>query len=198
MCFSILLGDSKHETGGYDMKSILLTAALVTGLILGGNSLALSHGGVGGEESIHPAPSSDLSTVLSEFSDIENFENLLQKLNDPDPFVRVEAVQVLGEIQKKQSLVSVCNYLQDDNLYVRAYAAEALGKIGRLDIALTLLRLLPALDDPSPYVRAMMVATLGELQDERAADSVRKLLTDEDETVRGMAAWALNKIENSQ
>ena len=180
------------------MKSILLTAALVTGLILGGNSLALSHGGVGDEESIHPAPSSDLSTVLSEFSDIENFENLLQKLNDPDPFVRVEAVQVLGEIQKKQSLVSVCNCLQDDNLYVRAYAAEALGKIGRLDIALTLLRLLPALDDPSPYVRAMMVATLGELQDERAADSVRKLLSDEDETVRGMAAWALNKIENSQ
>jgi HEAT repeat protein len=60
------------------------------------------------------------------------------------------------------------------------------------------LRLLPALDDPSPYVRAMMVATLGELQDERAADSVRKLLTDEDESVRKMAAWALNKIENSQ
>jgi HEAT repeat protein len=44
----------------------------------------------------------------------------------------------------------------------------------------------------------MMVSTLGELQDERAADSVRKLLNDEDETVRGMAAWALNKIENSQ
>jgi HEAT repeat protein len=81
---------------------------------------------------------------------------------------------------------------------VRAYAAETLGKIGRLDIALTLLRLLPALDDPSPYVRAMMVSTLGELQDERAADSVRKLLTDEDESVRKMAAWALNKIENSQ
>jgi HEAT repeat protein len=198
MCFPILLGDSKHETRGYDMKRILLTAALVTGLILGGNSLALSHGGVGGEESIHPTPSSDLSTVLSEFPDMENFENLLQKLNDPDPFVRVEAVQALGDLQKKQSLVSVCNCLQDDNLYVRAYAAETLGKIGRLDIALTLLRLLPALDDPSPYVRAMMVATLGELQDERAADSVRKLLNDEDETVRGMAAWALNKIENSQ
>jgi HEAT repeat protein len=195
MCFSILQGDSKYENGGYDMKSILLTAALVTGLILGGNSFALSHGG---EESLHPTPSSDLFTVLSEFSDMENFEILLQKLNDPDPFVRVEAVQALGEIQKKQSLVSVCNCLQDDNLYVRAYAAETLGKIGRLDIALTLLRLLPALDDPSPYVRAMMVATLGELQDERAADSVRKLLNDEDETVRGMAVWALNKIENSQ
>ena len=196
MCFSILLGDSKYENGGYDMKSILLTAALVTGLILGGNSFALSHGG--GEQSLLPTPSSDLFIVLSEFSDMENFEILLQKLNDPDPFVRVEAVQALGEIQKKQSLVSVCNCLQDDNLYVRAYAAEALGKIGRLDIALTLLRLLPALDDPSPYVRAMMVATLGELQDERAVDSVRKLLNDEDETVRGMASWALKKIENSQ
>jgi hypothetical protein len=56
MCFPILLGDSKHETGGYDMKSILLAVALVTGLILGGNSLALSHGGGGGEESLHPTP----------------------------------------------------------------------------------------------------------------------------------------------
>ncbi len=83
------------------MKSILLTAALVTGLILGGNSFALSHGG---EESLHPTPSSDLFTVLSEFSDMENFEILLQKLNDPDPFVRVEAVQALGEIQKNNLL----------------------------------------------------------------------------------------------
>jgi hypothetical protein len=88
MCFPILLGDSKHETGGYDMKSILLAVALVTGLILGGNSLALSHGGGGGEESLHPTPSSDLFTVLSEFSDMENFEILLQKLNDPD-FIRI-------------------------------------------------------------------------------------------------------------
>ena len=54
------------------------------------------------------------------------------------------------------------------------------------------------MDDPSPYVKAMMISALGELQDERAADSVRECLNDEDESVRKMAAWALNKIENSQ
>ena len=179
------------------MKTILLIIALVASLALGGNSLAVSHGS-GGEEILQPTPPSDLLLVLSEFADKKNLEILLQKLNDPDPFVRVEAVQALGEIQKEQSLVSACNFLQDENLYVRAYAAEALGKIGQVDISFTLSMLLPALDDPSPYVRAMMVSALGELQDERAADSVRECLYDEDESVRKMAAWALNKIENSQ
>mgnify|MGYP000598341304 CR=1 FL=1 len=81
---------------------------------------------------------------------------------------------------------------------LRAYAAEALGKFGKIDVSHTLSKLLPALDDPSPYVRAMMVAALGELQDERAVDSVRECLHDKDESVRKMAAWALNKIESSQ
>ena len=180
------------------MKTALLIAALVASLALGGNSLAVSHGGAGVGESLQPAPPSDLFIILSEFDAKETLETLLQKFNDPDPFVRVEVVQALGEIQKKQSLVLVCDCLNDENLYVRAYAAEALGKIGRLDISLTLLRLLPALDDPSPYVRAMMLSALGGLQDERAADSIRKLLHDEDESVRGMAAWALDNIGNSQ
>ena len=149
------------------MKAIFLIIVVVS-LALGGNSFAVSHGNVGGEEKFQPTPPSELIIDSSEFAEKENLEILLQKIHDRDPFVRVEAVQ-------------------------------ALGKIGRLDVALTLLRLLPALDDPSPYVRAVMVAALGELQeDERAVDSVRKLLSDEDESVRKMAAWALNKIENSQ
>ena len=49
-----------------------------------------------------------------------------------------------------------------------------------------------------PPLRAMMVLTLGELQDKRAVDPIRKLLHDEDESVRGMAAWALNRIEYAQ
>jgi HEAT repeat protein len=141
---------------------------------------------------------SDRIIVSAEFTDMVNLEILQQKLNDPDPFARVEAVQALGEIHKEQALTSVCACLNDENIYVRAYAAEALGRIGRLDISLTLLKLLSALDDPSPYVRAMMVSALGELQDERASESIRKLLLDEDESVRKMAAWALGNIENSQ
>ena len=87
------------------MKTILLIIALVASLALGGNSLAVSHGS-GGEEILQPTPPSDLLLVLSEFADKKNLEILLQKLNDPDPFVRVEAVQALGEMQKEQSLVS--------------------------------------------------------------------------------------------
>lgn len=179
------------------MKTALLIAAMVTSLVLGGNSFAVNRGG-SGEIGLQSVPHSDIYIDLYEFSEKENLDILLQKLNDPDPFVRVEAVQTLGEIPKKLSLVSLCNCLQDDNLYVRAYAAEALGKIGRIDISHALLRLLPALDDPSPYVRAMMVAALGELKDKRAVESVRECLNDENEAVRKMAAWALNQIDNSQ
>ena len=179
------------------MKTLLLIITVIASLALGEDSLAVSHGSTVGEGFQHTKPS-EIKIVPSEFTHKENLEILLQKLNDPDPFVRVEVVQALGEIQEVRSFVSVCDSLNDENIYVRAYAAEALGKIGRLDISIALLRLLPGLDDPSPYVRAMMVAALGELQDERAVDSVRECLHDEDESVRKMAAWALNKIENSQ
>ena len=180
------------------MKTILLVITLVASLAVGGNSFAISHGSAGEGEDLQPTPPSRLSIDPAEFGGRVNIEILLQKLNDPDPFIRVEAVQELGEIHEVQSFVSVCNSINDENIYVRAYAAEALGKIGRLDISLALLKLLSALDDPSPYVRAMMVAALGELQDERALNSVRKCLNDEDESVRKMAVWALNNIENSQ
>jgi len=179
------------------MKTVLFITALVMILVLPGNSSAVKHGN-GANPEMRPTPASEPIISSAALADLHRLEILQQKLNDPDPFVRVEAVQALGEIQKEQSLLSVCNCLTDENIYVRAYAAEALGKIGRIDLSLTLLRLISALDDPSPYVRAMMVAALGELQDERAAEPIRKLLHDEDESVRTMAEWALNQIEESQ
>jgi len=180
------------------MKAALVLTALVISLIPGVSSLAATHNGVGARDNLQPTSPSDIIIVPTEFAEKETLEALLLKIEDPDPFVRVEAVQALGEIQKEQSLVAVCDCLNDENIYVRAYAAEALGKIGQVDISLTLSKLLPALDDPSPYVRAMIVAVLGELQDKRALDPIRKLLHDEDESVRGMAAWALNNVEKSQ
>ena len=180
------------------MKSIEIIIALAANLILIGNACAANQNyGRAGHNPL-PGPVPDTIIISDEFTGGKNLNILLQKLKDPDAFVRVEAVQALGDIQKEQSLAAVCYCLSDENLYVRAYAAEALGKIGQVDISLTLSRLLPALDDPSPYVRGMMLVALGELQDERAVDSIRKLLHDEDESVRGMAAWALRNIENSE
>ena len=112
------------------MKTILFIIALVVSLALGGNSLAVSYGSAGASDNLEPTSPSDIIIVPSEFADKEKLEILLQKLNDPDPFIRVEAVQALGERQEEQSLIPVCDSLKDENLYVRAYAAEALGKIG--------------------------------------------------------------------
>ncbi len=192
----------RHETlndkGGNGMKTAYLIIALVAILVFSGSSFAAKHGTVNERENLRPDSASGLNIISSELADIEKLKIFLQKLNDPDPFVRVEAVQGLGEIQREKALVSVCGCLTDENLYVRAYAAEALGKIGQIDISLTLTNLLPALDDPSPYVRAMIILALGQLQDNRATDSIRKLLHDEDDSVMGMAKWALDKIESAQ
>ena len=147
---------------------------------------------------MQPTAPSDIIIDPLGFVDYEKLEILLQNLNDPDPFVKVEAIQALGEIQTKQSLVAVCDYLNDENIYVRAYAAEALGKIGTIDVSLTISMLFLALDDSSPYVRTFVVAALGELKDKKAVAPLRKMLQDEDETVRGMATWALGNIKNSQ
>jgi HEAT repeat protein len=179
------------------MKTGLLILVLVINLALAGNSFAARHGNSVDQDNFQPEQPAVVIASIGEYADKETIEALKQKLEDPDPFVRVEAVQSLGEIHMEQSVESVCKCLKDENLYVRAYAAEALGKIGGADLSLALLSLLAALDDPSPYVRAMMVSALGELQDERAIDSIKILLHDEDESVRTMAEWALGNIENS-
>ena len=180
------------------MKTAFLIIASVAILVFSGSSFAAIHGTVDDREDLRPDSASDLNSISSELAEKEQLKILLQKLNDQDPFVRVEAVQGLGEIYQEKSFALVCGCLTDDNLYVRAYAAEALGKIGRIDISHTISKLLPALDDPSPYVRSMMILALGELQDKRAIDSIRTFLHDKDQSVRGMAAWALRNIENSQ
>ena len=180
------------------MITALFITTLAITLLPGVSSFAATHGGVDASDNLQSTAPSNITIAPLEFVDKENLEILLQKLNDPDPFVRVNAVQALGEIQEKQSIVAIYECLNDENIYVRAYAAEALGKIGTIDLSLTLSNLFPVLDDPSPYVRAKVIAVLGELKDERAVAPLREMLQDKDETVRGMAVWALGNIENSQ
>lgn len=180
------------------MKALILCCTLVLHLVFAGNSSAVNYTKIDPGDTQKPAGTDIDLGIFDEKASPEAIDLLLQKLDDPDPFVRVEAVQALGEIRQDRSLFSLCCCLTDKNLYVRGYAAEALGKIGHLDASYALAQLSAALDDPSPYVRSMLVLALGELQDNRAINTVRKLLQDDDENVRKMAAWALNKIEASQ
>lgn len=178
------------------MKAALIALSLISSLTITAGSCAATHSYTVTGDRLQPGSVSDMIIVAEDPAVQETLEILLQKLKDPDPFVRVEAVQALGEIQSEEALLPVCSCLNDENLYVRAYAAEAVGKIGHVDTSFALLRLISSLDDPSPYVRAMMLVALGELQDERALAPIRQLLNDEDESVREMAAWAIANIEN--
>lgn len=173
------------------MKRLVVITVLSSTLALAGSIAARN---TDAPRLLSNPPSMDFS-IRSEASYKGRFEYLMLKLEDSDPFVRVEAVQGLGELPGEMSLVTVSKCLQDENMYVRAYAAEAMGKIGKLNPSLALSGLLSVLHDPSAYVRAMAASALGELQDERATAPLRKLLDDDDKSVRGMATWALGKIE---
>ena len=180
------------------MKALLLCCTLLLHLVFAADSSAVNYTREQKGSGLKPAVTAIDPGFQAERASPETVESLLEKLADPDPFVRVAAVQALGEIRQERILDSLCGCLADENLYVRGYAAEALGKIGDLDTRVALEKLSVAPNDPSPYVRSMMALALGELQDKRAMETVRKLLQDDDENVRKMAAWALNRIEGSR
>lgn len=98
------------------MKATLLITTFIASLVMVGNLLAAPTGDFGKNMNLMPRISLSLSLVSTVTADKEDIELLQQKLKDPDPFVRVEAVQAFGEIPRKHSLTLVSKCLLDNNL----------------------------------------------------------------------------------
>jgi HEAT repeat protein len=118
---------------------------------------------------------------------------LLTALKSKDPFVRVNAVQGLGEAGCAEAAESIITALRDDNLYVRAYSAEALGKIKQ---GKAVEPLIAALNDEDEFVQAYVVRSLGEIGDSKAVRPLIDLLNGEKQVVKTHAAWALGEIKD--
>jgi HEAT repeat protein len=116
---------------------------------------------------------------------------LLTALKSKDPFVRVNALQGLGESGDAEATESIITALRDDNLYVRAYAAEALGKIKQSEAVEPLIA---ALHDEEEFVHQ----SLGEIKDEKAVKPLIALLSGEKQIVKTHAAWALGEIRDTK
>ncbi|MEN8265120.1 MAG: HEAT repeat domain-containing protein [Nitrospirota bacterium] len=118
---------------------------------------------------------------------------LLAALKSRDPFVRVNAVQGLGEAGDAEATERIIAALRDDNQYVRAYAAEALGQIKQ---SKAVEPLIAALNDEDEFVQVYVVRSLGEIGDSKALKPLIDLLNSEKQVVKIHAAWALGEIKD--
>ncbi len=99
------------------------------------------------------------------------FDEIIERLYDPDPDVREEAAGALGRIGSHKAVDVLIEQLQDKESTIRSQAAKALGNIGSND---ALPALLDGINDPSEDVQNACTRALGSIGGE---ESVKRLLS---------------------
>lgn len=118
-------------------------------------------------------------------------EALRQMLNDPDPSVRREAIDAVGDLGDKEAIPTLTQLLGDSDAESRREAIQNLGKLGAKDAGPAIVGLL---SDPSERVRREAADVLGRLGTRDATSALIEALKDKDEEVRGESIAALGEI----
>ena len=127
-------------------------------------------------------------TVLGILGVHEAGDDLLSLLTkDPDPIVRGQTAQALGQIGDVSAAESLIISLDDESWEVRAQAAKALGRLGDKQ---TLGKLKQALSDENWWVRHNAANSLHQLGEEGIA-TLREASYSGEETPRAVAAQVL-------
>lgn len=121
----------------------------------------------------------------------------IEALEDPDPDIRRNAAQMLGDMEIAGATQALGAVLADDTVEdVRRSAAWAIGEIGSRDGAAYLV---VGLDDESPDVRRYVVHALEDLD---YSDAVSEILvrfdSETDPDVRASMVWALGEFEDDR
>jgi HEAT repeat protein len=136
-------------------------------------------------------------TYLSKGTDV-----WVKGLTDKNPVARRLAVYALGEIGPPalSAAPQVRRLLEDDEAFVRVWAANAVAKIEPEKRQDAIATLESGLKDEAGFVRSLSASFLGALGSDLAGvDGVllalRSCLTDADESVRSEAALAIRKVQ---
>jgi len=113
------------------------------------------------------------------------------QLRDPDPAVRLQAIETLGENHDSRAAGWLVTALRDTEAQVRAAAARGLSNRQHLPATP---ELLPLLDDPDETVRAPAAQALGAHRNWEAVEPLLKALTDPAPAVRVGAVTGLSRI----
>lgn len=144
-----------------------------------------ARGSAGGVRKLLQDPSPDIRlTAAQSLGQLgSDLDALVPLLRDDDPEVREEAVWVLSRLGSKEILGRVADLLDDRDPEVRRGAVRALGRpVARL------------CTDPSAWVRAEAVRSLGRWGGKEDAETASARLRDPDRKVRIEAALALGEL----
>ncbi|WP_135820591.1 HEAT repeat domain-containing protein [Halostella litorea] len=114
-------------------------------------------------------------------------ETALALTDDPEPWVRAEALVTLDRLDRGEHEAAIADALDDDHHAVRRNALVSLFKLRGED---ALPALVDAAADPSERVREWAAHLLGGVADERADETLADLVDDDSRIVRETAANA--------
>jgi HEAT repeat protein len=120
---------------------------------------------------------------------------LLQALGDPDATVRLEAADVAGRLQIRESTATLVTWIDDPDVAAREAAARALGRLGDTGQRGPLVR---ALGDPDARVRRAAVGAVAALGGAESVVPLLGRLDDDDPQVRVDAAVALGALGDAR
>jgi HEAT repeat protein len=130
--------------------------------------------------------------------DENDFKNLVQKLKDEDPEVRLEAAEALGEAEDEKTVEkaveSLIPILNDENPQVRLQAAKSLSKIGKPAVK----PLINALKGDEGNIRRYATYALKDIGDSSVAENLIEALSDNDWGVRKFAAKSLGDMQEEK
>jgi HEAT repeat protein len=122
------------------------------------------------------------------------FEGLLQALRDDHEKVRLAAVMALAIRNEAAATETIrAHALTDPDVWVRYRAAEALGEKRVTAAVPDLLAIAQAAQEPD-ILKRMAVQALGLIGDERATDTIKALLADNDQGLAAAAEEALGRL----
>jgi HEAT repeat protein len=114
-------------------------------------------------------------------------ERLAAAVKDKNLLVRSNAVMLLSKRSPSEALDPLIEALKDEEYLVKSNAMVALASFGREILE----RMVSALSDPEPDVRAGAAWVLGELKDPRSLEPLEKAAEDEAPLVRIQAKASL-------
>lgn len=114
---------------------------------------------------------------------------LISLLGDQDRMTRDEAAVALSRINSERAVEPLLNLLKHEPSYVREGTAWVLGEMKSKDAVHPLIQLLKDRD-----MGWMAAVSLGKIGDERAIESLKKILAEQDTRAGKAAAWALARI----
>ena len=103
-------------------------------------------------------------------------EQVIERIHDPDPDVREEAIRALGRLRSHEAIETLIVLLRDPTATSRAEAARALGRIGSEQ---AIPHLVDAMNGASDELRQACAAAIGEIGGGMSIAFLSELLRDE-------------------